>query len=131
MLGEAGRFSIQRELGRGEFSVVYLARDRESNETVALKLLKRRSLKRSARERFRSEFKLSSTLRHPNLARHYELFSDDGDWFFTMELVEGPDFVEYVRRDLVGDAQRGRRAADQPRRGRDSSEFEACMPAGI
>ena len=135
VLGEAGRFAVQRELGRGEFAVVYLARDRKLDELVALKLLRRQALRQIGLKRFRKEFAISAGLRHPNLARHYELLCDAGDWFFTMELVEGPDFVEYARRDLSSDGGRNSEAVctayGQPVRLDRNSEFAPCTARGM
>lgn len=120
VLGPAGRFAIQRELGRGQFGVVYLAHDRDRNRTVALKLLERRIVKGLGLERIRQEFELSSSLHHDNLARHYELLHDDGDALITMEAVEGRDFVEHVRRE---------RSKEESSRA--VPEFSACPPEGI
>jgi serine/threonine protein kinase len=135
VLGRSGRFSLQGELGRGQFAAVYRAFDRELDRTVALKLLERRALKRIGLSHIKREFALASTLRHPNLARHHELLSDDGDWFLTMELVEGRDFVDHVRQDLLDETSRGGRkyctAYGQPVRLRGGSEFRACTPQGV
>ena len=120
VLGRAGRFAIQRELGRGQFGVVYLAHDRERGETVALKLVERRVVKGIGVERLRREFEISSALRHEHLSRHYELIDDNGDALITMELVEGRDFVEYVRRDLT-----------KEERSRGTPEFSPCPPEGV
>ena len=53
VLGPVGRFAIQRELGRGQSGVVYLAHDRERDRPVALKLLERRVVKAIGLERIR------------------------------------------------------------------------------
>lgn len=77
--------------------VVYEVLDRERNERCALKTL--RKLSANAVLRFKNEFRALQDLDHPNLVRLGELFEEAGQWFFTMELVEGVSFLEYVRPD--------------------------------
>jgi tetratricopeptide (TPR) repeat protein len=89
------RFLVLRRLGAGGMGVVYEAVDRERNARVALKTL--RTLKPDAILRFKNEFRALSDLHHPNLVSLGELFEEEGQWFFTMEMVRGLHFLDYVR----------------------------------
>jgi eukaryotic-like serine/threonine-protein kinase len=76
--------------------VVYEVFDEERQEPVALKVMKHGDP--ALLYRFKHEFRALATTSHPNLIRLYELISTEEQWFFTMELVEGVDFVEHVRK---------------------------------
>jgi len=91
----ARRFEIVSVLGEGGMGVVYAALDREIRRTVALKTL--RSLDAAAVLRFKNEFRSLQDIEHPNLVSLGELFEEDGQLFFTMELVQGTPFVDYIR----------------------------------
>jgi tRNA A-37 threonylcarbamoyl transferase component Bud32 len=75
--------------------VVYEADDPDTGKRVAIKTLP--MLEASALYRFKREFRALVDVRHPNLVELYELVSDDGRWFYTMELVDGVDFLRWVR----------------------------------
>lgn len=89
------RFSIQKRLGSGGFGVVYQAYDRERNSIVALKTLHQADAEDLYR--FKKEFRALTDIVHPNLAVMYELFSEEEQWFFTMEMIHGKDFLTYVK----------------------------------
>ena len=93
------RFEVQSVLGRGGMGVVYAAWDRERQERVAIKTLDEGSS--SELLRLKTEFRALQELEHPNLISLGELFEEQGRWFFTMELVEGEDFVSHVRRSCA------------------------------
>src|SRR3954468_2834811 len=95
----ARRFDVLRVLGAGGMGVVYEALDRDKRRKVALKTL--RSLDAAAVLRFKDEFRSLQDIEHPNLVSLGELFEEDGQLFFTMELVQGTPFVEYVRPDAT------------------------------
>jgi len=89
------RFSVRRKVGTGGMGVVYEALDRERGEWVALKTLL--GVSPLALYRFKREFRALADVSHPNVINLHELFSDGEQIFFTMEFVDGVDFVEYVR----------------------------------
>ncbi|HSR97657.1 MAG TPA: AAA family ATPase, partial [Kofleriaceae bacterium] len=106
-----GRFEIERALGTGGMGVVYAARDRDLGCAVAVKTLRAPTL--DALHRLRDEFLVLYDLAHPNLVSLGELFDDDGRWFFSMELVDGVDFLHCVRPDDALDVGRLRGAMAQ------------------
>jgi len=89
------RFTVRRQLGAGGMGVVYEAYDQGRNEIVALKTLLR--ARAADIYRLKREFRTLIDIAHPNLVSLYELIVDGANCFFTMELVQGVNFVEYVR----------------------------------
>ena len=94
VLGQ-GRFEVLSRLGEGGGGVVYEVRDRQSDAHLALKTV--RLDQPSALASLKREFRAVQDVAHPNLVRLDELFEDNGAWFFTMELVDGKDWLSYVR----------------------------------
>lgn len=90
------RFEMLSRLGEGGMGVVYEAYDREYDAKVALKVL-RFSEHGERIQKFKEEFRALQEIRHPNLARFLELMEHDGRWFFTMELVNGTNFLDWIR----------------------------------
>ncbi|HEY6035048.1 MAG TPA: protein kinase, partial [Kofleriaceae bacterium] len=88
MLG--GRFQLVRRLGAGAFGTVYEAEDVDHKQRIAVKQL--HVLDPDALYRFKQEFRSAADIAHPNIVGLKELFSADGHWYITMELVDGVDF---------------------------------------
>ena len=85
----AGRYELLGMLGAGAMGTVYRACDKELDEIVALKVLKKELASTDMLERFRREVKLARKVTHRNVARTYDIGEDGGDRFLTMEFVEG------------------------------------------
>jgi serine/threonine protein kinase len=111
----AVRFTLVRRLGTGGMGVVFEAYDQERGELVALKTMRR--IDPAALVRFKHEFRALADISHTNLVNLYELFAVKDRWFFTMELVEGCDFVSYVRSEQdAADASPGSSAREGERK---------------
>ena len=104
--GGTERFVLEGRLGEGGMGVVYRAVDRDSMLPVALKTMSR--VEPSALLRFKNEFRALADLSHPNLVQLYELVSAGGHWFFTMELLDGVDFMSWLHAGEPAQAERGR-----------------------
>ena len=98
------RFQIIRRIGVGGMGVVYEARDVELDLRVALKLLPNADA--PALFSFKREFRSLATIVHQNLVALHELISDGATWFFTMEIVDGVDFLKRVRANETTDYNR-------------------------
>jgi eukaryotic-like serine/threonine-protein kinase len=109
------RFQVLARLGAGGMGVVYDVFDRERKTRVALKTL--RTLGGEQLMRFKNEFRALSDLHHVNLVSLGELIQDGGLWFFTMELIDGWDFLSHVRPDGKLDVARLRTTLVQLTRG--------------
>ena len=91
----APRYRILRELGSGGMGTVYEVHDTQRDEIVALKTLHWPDP--AAVYQFKKEFRTLADVAHPNLVQLHELVAHDETWFFTMEHVDGVDFLQYVR----------------------------------
>ena len=98
-LKEFGNYEIQSELGRGGMGVVYLARQKDLNRSVALKMLSGHYGPDELR-RFLEEAETAAGLHHTNIAHIYEVGEHDGVPFFSMEYVEGGSLADELRKEL-------------------------------
>lgn len=97
-LALAGRYSIDRELGRGGMGVVYLAREVHLDRMVAIKLLPpERSAIATLRDRFLREARLAAKLSHPHIIPIHAVDEVDGFVFYVMSYVDGETLAQRVR----------------------------------
>lgn len=106
-----GEFRLVKEIGRGGMGAVFEAVHIRRGHRVALKTLP--AVTPEALHRFKREFRLAAELVHPNLVGLHSLENDGGQYFITMELVEGVDFASWIRSNGAMDLDRLRQALTQ------------------
>ncbi len=95
-----GRYQLCRELGRGGMGVVYLAHDPALRREVALKVLLEGDLPDlQAVERFQREAAAAARLSHPNLVGIFDVGTESGRHYFTMEWVGGGTVADRLSRE--------------------------------
>ena len=93
------RYRIERELGRGGFAVVYLARDLRHDRPVALKVLHAEIAASLGAERFEREIKLAARLQHPHILGVFDSGDAGGRLWFTMPFIEGESLRYKLKRE--------------------------------
>ncbi len=93
------RYDLLDKLGSGGMGIVYKARDRETGEVLALKVLKSTLTDDPAlMERFRNELRLARRITHHNVCRIFDFNRVDDSAFISMEFVDGNSLRELLNR---------------------------------
>jgi serine/threonine protein kinase/Tfp pilus assembly protein PilF len=97
--GLAGRYVIQREIGRGAAAVVYVAQDLKHDRIVALKMLLPELSESVRKDRFLREIQIAAKLTHPHIVPLYDSGEIEGRLFYVMPYVEGESLRERLARE--------------------------------
>jgi eukaryotic-like serine/threonine-protein kinase len=101
-VSEVGRLKVERQLGEGGSSIVYLAYDTVLKRQVALKLPRGPHLANpKARERFLREAQAAALLRHPNIVPVYGAGEVAGSFHITLAYCPGPTLAEWLEDRLA------------------------------
>jgi serine/threonine-protein kinase len=93
-----GRYSIDRELGRGGMGIVYLAHEVHLDRLVAIKLLPpERAQDPALREKFLREARLAAKLSHPNIIPIHSVAESGEFVYYVMAFVDGETLADRVR----------------------------------
>jgi tRNA A-37 threonylcarbamoyl transferase component Bud32 len=105
-----GRYRLLRPIGRGGMGEVWVARHNALRRDVAVKILRPDKLDPITRERFEREVRATTELSHPNTVRIFDFgVTDDGLCYYAMELLDGEDLENILRREGPLDPMRAAR----------------------
>ncbi len=95
-----GRYKLARRIGKGGMGEVWRAEDRALRRSVALKILSPEHGKSPGSiARFEREIQATAAIAHPNVVRIHDWgVTDDGVWYYAMDLLAGIDLATVVKR---------------------------------
>jgi serine/threonine protein kinase/tetratricopeptide (TPR) repeat protein len=95
----AGRYTFERELGRGGMATVYLVQDVRHDRPVALKVLHPELAAALGPDRFQREIRFAARLQHPHILTVLDSGEAAGRLWFTMPFVEGESLRGRLQRE--------------------------------
>ncbi|KAG2674134.1 hypothetical protein I3760_13G120900 [Carya illinoinensis] len=105
-----GKYEVGRTIGEGTFAKVKFARNSETGEPVALKILdKEKVLKHKMAEQIRREIATMKLIKHPNVVQLYEVMGSRTKIFIVIEFVTGGELFDKI-------VNHGRMREDEARR---------------
>lgn len=95
----AGRYEIEREIGRGGMATVFLARDTKHKRLVAVKVLDPELTESLGGPRFLREVELAARLTHPHIGPLHDSGAADGVLYYVMPFIAGETLRARLERE--------------------------------
>ncbi|MGH7676429.1 MAG: serine/threonine-protein kinase, partial [Gemmatimonadales bacterium] len=95
----AGRYTVERELGRGGMAVVFLAQDQKHHRRVAVKVLRPELAAGLGPDRFLREIQIGAGLSHPHILPLFDSGQAGGSLYCVMPYVEGESLRDRLVRE--------------------------------
>src|SRR5262245_19545965 len=95
----AGRYVVERKIGTGGMSDVYLTRDVRHHRQAAIKVMHRELAERVGVERFLREIETTAKLQHPHILPLFDSGAVEGTVFYVMPYVEGESLRARLKRE--------------------------------
>jgi len=90
-------YELGEEIGRGGFSVVFEAKDKQTGQRVAIKCVQLAvQADDEAMVALKREIRIMKKVSHPNILKLYEVFVEDDSFYLVMELVPGKELFERI-----------------------------------
>ena len=109
----AGRYTLEREVGRGGMATVYLALDQRHRRAVAVKILRPEIAASVGPQRFLREIEIAARLTHPHILPLYDSGEAGGILYYVMPFVEGESLRDRLRREGCLPPEEARRIAHE------------------
>ena len=93
------RYTVERTLGSGSFSVAKLVTDRLTGQQYACKVVPFHRVSSDKTSHFEKEIRILQQLSHPGVVRLYDLMKDDRNYYILMELCENGELFHYITRN--------------------------------
>ena len=100
LLDDITNYTMDKKLGEGRFSKVYLATHKLTSEKVAIKIIiKRDNISKGASSHIRSEIDILKRLKHNNICKLFSVIEIDARIYFIQEFIEGEDLSHFINQN--------------------------------